>query len=599
VLVVTLEPATLAVQGDQVYRARQPSADLAAVPGIFTVCATWLSPWAHALAEAADVLVLCQSVDLDFLPLLRRRRLAGRLTVVEFNDNFLAPQAHNPVGAFYRNPINHSLARQLGALADRLQFSTPGLQDLFAGLNVHSDVLANALVDPTPVPRRHKRSASLRHGTRHLGWAGSAGHLEDIRWVLPCVQQVLAQRPDVSLHIMAPETLRTLFDWVPPGRLHFRSSGPFQDYVQFLRGLDVGLAPLLPTAFNRCRSDVKYVEYSMAGVPAVYSAGPAYANSVDDGATGLLATGCDDFTKSALRLLDDTELGDRLVNTAQQRICAQRGGAAMAARRLAFWRPKPAPIAEATPPPALDVLPADSRVADRHWVLPMGDVETWLHDGLLAGQTQHAVTTLRAAAKRAPTFYLPALYLGHAQADPGRAGAALQSALRLAPTSLATRFALAEHDRAHGRLSAAVAHVRAGAAQLPGPFGFAPLTELAGRLAAATEQPADAARYYAAALQQNPWYRPAATRLAQHHLAVRDSKAARTLLLENLARGSDTWVEHFLLGEIATHAAAWREARRHYTAARHRGGPAMSIGPCLANACLQLGDVSGARTALG
>jgi glycosyltransferase involved in cell wall biosynthesis len=51
---------------------------------------------------------------------------------------------------------------------------------------------------------------------------------------------------------------------------------------------DVGMAPLLPCAFNRSKSDIKFLEYAVFGVPGVYSAAHAY-ETVQHGDTGLLS----------------------------------------------------------------------------------------------------------------------------------------------------------------------------------------------------------------------------------------------------------------------------------------------------------------------
>ena len=40
-------------------------------------------------------------------------------------------------------------------------------------------------------------------------------------------------------------------------------------YRSWLNSLHIGLAPLLPTDYNRCRSDVKFLDYAAAGAVAM------------------------------------------------------------------------------------------------------------------------------------------------------------------------------------------------------------------------------------------------------------------------------------------------------------------------------------------
>ena len=47
----------------------------------------------------ADLLVLIQNSDIDFLPVIEMRRKLGRKTLVEYNDNFYEPQPWSPAAA--------------------------------------------------------------------------------------------------------------------------------------------------------------------------------------------------------------------------------------------------------------------------------------------------------------------------------------------------------------------------------------------------------------------------------------------------------------------------------------------------------------------
>jgi hypothetical protein len=52
---------------------------------------------------------------------------------------------------------------------------------------------------------------------------------------------------------------------------------------------DIALAPLLDTPFNRCKSDLKYLDYAALGASGIYSDLPVYA-SVEHGVTGMRVT---------------------------------------------------------------------------------------------------------------------------------------------------------------------------------------------------------------------------------------------------------------------------------------------------------------------
>ena len=56
----------------------------------------------------------------------------------------------------------------------------------------------------------------------------------------------------------------------------------------FQKEIDIGLAPLHPNFFNCCKSNIKFLEYALAGIPGLYSNVGPYADSVLHGDTGFL-----------------------------------------------------------------------------------------------------------------------------------------------------------------------------------------------------------------------------------------------------------------------------------------------------------------------
>jgi glycosyltransferase involved in cell wall biosynthesis len=108
---------------------------------------------------------------------------------------------------------------------------------------------------------------------------------------------------------------------------------PYPNFVRWLRGLrdqfDVAVAPLRDDEFNRCKSDLKYLEYAALGLPAVFSDCEPYA-SVEDGRTGLKAAGDEAWVAALTRLRDEPALADELADSAFAYVVEQRlmrGGA--------------------------------------------------------------------------------------------------------------------------------------------------------------------------------------------------------------------------------------------------------------------------------
>jgi hypothetical protein len=99
---------------------------------------------------------------------------------------------------------------------------------------------------------------------------------------------------------------------------------------------DIAVAPLADTPLNRCKSDIKFLDYSAAGAAGVFSALPAYQQSVVHGETGWLCENSPAAWEEALcRLATDEALRTTLARNAQRHLFAQRTLAQSAHRWIA------------------------------------------------------------------------------------------------------------------------------------------------------------------------------------------------------------------------------------------------------------------------
>ena len=100
------------------------------------------------------------------------------------------------------------------------------------------------------------------------------------------------------------------------------------DYPSFMRTRQrqapwaAGIAPLADSAFNRGKSDIKFLDYALFGAPGIYADLPVYAE-VRDGETGLKAAP-GEFGTALLRLLEDPPLRRRIRTQAREWVLEQR-----------------------------------------------------------------------------------------------------------------------------------------------------------------------------------------------------------------------------------------------------------------------------------
>jgi len=118
--------------------------------------------------------------------------------------------------------------------------------------------------------------------------SGTQTHAED--WSL--IEAPLADF--MACHEHEVETI--FFGGIPDrfiGHPAVRSIGYEPDYLGYVNklctlGIDAALVPLANNHFNRCKSNIKWLEYSAAGIIGVYSDIDPYRASIQHGVTGFL-----------------------------------------------------------------------------------------------------------------------------------------------------------------------------------------------------------------------------------------------------------------------------------------------------------------------
>ena len=464
--------------GDQRYRLHQPAAALAQLEGVEVYELHPLARPRDALALACDVLVVLMGMDVELLRLVHQRRLLGKPTVLEVNDWLPGVQRCNPVHANWNDSRAWTLLSQLIDQCDAVQVSSQGLADRLAPLAAPIQVVANQL--PQLPPFRARSST----GPVRIGWGGSAGHFDDIAAIAPALLRWLERHGDVRLEVMADPHFQTLFEQAPAGRFRFLAAGSLDHYFQWLEGLDIGLAPLLPSDYNDCRSDVKFLEYASRSVVPVLQRCSTYA-TVRDGETGLLFSDTDELLGLLDGLVADPERRQRLAVAAHGHVLTQRLLDQHVPQQLAFYRqgldraPAPQPEALSSPwGPALKqagganleelrTLPGWRQLSDRHWRRNLaGPAEHQLEAGLEAIKQNtwpQALEHFRRASASDPNDPYALVFLGQALERTNRPALAQQAyerAVALDPLcSRPLRALAALHQRSAGRWSAAANHL--------------------------------------------------------------------------------------------------------------------------------------------
>lgn len=476
ILIVQVEPPQREDGGDYYYRTQAPSVAAAQQDGVYVINLTNVHRKKEEIMRTADVLVLKNICDPDLFPIIKWRKEQAKLTVFELADDICSVQPWNPVYFFYKDQENLLLFKRLAHYCDAMQFSVRELQRLYGYLNKTSMVFENQ-ISIVPPARKHEDRGEIV-----IGWGGSHGHLEDMADISEALIAWIMSTENVRLYLMCSEPIWALFDRLPSNRKRWFKPGSLNDYYAFLTRLDIGLAPLKDTAFNRSRSDVKFLEYAVHGVAAVVQAREPYLASVKHEETGFFFQDAAGLAGILGRLAGDVDRVCRVGKAARDYVMRERLQQNHGAERVEFYRSM---LADVQPGPRTDngvAMPAGRQeerfealccmegavCKGRYLGLRPTRFEQLLHDGLVLsqvdGKTEMARSLFAEAASLEPSNYLPRLYGFPCAED---AIDSLRQALKRNPYSLKSLILLGEEYAKKGAVVDAVKSLESAAEIFP------------------------------------------------------------------------------------------------------------------------------------
>jgi len=270
--------------------------------------------------QPADVVIIERlwrwDIDLDKAErLVRRIRRAGAKILYSQDDNIHDLQS-GMKGQDWLTDRHFSVMRLFQREAVGTLVSTTHLRDRLSEYGSRIAVVPNQLderllVAPTPAMRKHA-GAPLR-----VGFMGTRSHDEDMEMIAPALAALMEARPNTELHVVGGIN-RPL----PLGLKAIRHEAPTGDYPLFMLWFlstmrwDIALAPLRDSAYARCKSDIKWLDYSALGAAGIYS-GLAPYETVRDGDNGVVADNDPaSWTHALLRLASDDAWRTSLIHRA-------------------------------------------------------------------------------------------------------------------------------------------------------------------------------------------------------------------------------------------------------------------------------------------
>lgn len=273
---------------------------------------------AHYLEQAqvrvmeSDIVVFQRPASIEWLNFIRTVQKAGKIIVCDYDDD---PFSVNPMNPSYkwcgteevifqwedgktdhiwkdgvdgfdieRNIRHRDLFKASFRKADLITTTTEVLAEALRPINKNCIVLPN-LIEFDLYPKVE----CVKRGVRIL-WQGGSSHYEDLYMIHKDIVKLLNKHRDVTFVYFGDMRFMGLFKDAPQNQIEYHSWVGHKVYPYKLATLncDIGLCPIVDNQFNRRKSSIKWMEYSVMNMATIASDLTPYNVDITDNVTGLL-----------------------------------------------------------------------------------------------------------------------------------------------------------------------------------------------------------------------------------------------------------------------------------------------------------------------
>jgi glycosyltransferase involved in cell wall biosynthesis len=280
------------------------------------------------MIEPADIVIFHRTPISDVIgEMLRETASQGKPAVFDVDDLVFEPE----LTQFHRGVELLSPADQVsyheGVRRYRQMLESC---DYFLGATDYLAELARrrgrvAFVERNCLSRRYVAEAAAARrwvkkptSTVVIGYSsGTRTHNHDFLEAATALVEILARYPQVRLSVLGPLDLDARF--LPfADRIEQVAEIPWDQVPHVVARWDINLAPLeIVNPFCRCKSELKYFEAGILGVPTVASKIEAFECAIQEGRNGFLCASKDEWYEALRRLTEDPALRARIGREAE------------------------------------------------------------------------------------------------------------------------------------------------------------------------------------------------------------------------------------------------------------------------------------------
>jgi len=214
----------------------------------------------------ADIIILQSIVDKEAIAMIYAyQQERGKKLVLDLDD-WVVQKDDSPHKLEHDITDATNVIKATAGVADMITTTQDYLAEKLRTLNSNVVVLPNYIhLETYDLPKFKNESDEIR-----IGWGGGITHIPDIEMIKEPLTRICKEFPKVKLVLIGDTRHANLF---PRLNIEATTGVPVDVWPSKLHSLrlDIGIAPLVDNEFNRCKSNIKWQEYSVAKVPGVFS----------------------------------------------------------------------------------------------------------------------------------------------------------------------------------------------------------------------------------------------------------------------------------------------------------------------------------------
>jgi glycosyltransferase involved in cell wall biosynthesis len=276
-------------------------------------------PISEDVIRGFDWVVLQGCVDKDGIALLHYYQENRGLKIAVDQDDLIEVEENNPHKKEHEVKQAAEVVKITLGIADLVTTTNKYLQRELSQYSDKVVVLPNYMdMEYWDIPKAKPEDHQLR-----IGWAGSITHLSDLAMIAPVIDSLGEEFPEVKWIFVGEPRAEQLFS--PKLNAEYMLGVPFEAWATKLHGLrfDIGMAPLQRTTFNKAKSNIKYLEYAIAKIPAVYSKIVYSRRNMDSRFRGIVAENLIEWRNGLHNLIVSGNLRKDIANCAYAHVRQQ------------------------------------------------------------------------------------------------------------------------------------------------------------------------------------------------------------------------------------------------------------------------------------